>query len=193
MQPPHRNPEGFDHKSNHQEHPQPVAAAKGRSNKKGAQPGLERLGAGKQPWPGTGLLCGCIKVRRERMVPGQAAAGTFRSAGAAESIAQEKWEQLRVQSLWDAPEKSVKRKREIQRPRPAEGTGGTANSFGAGRRQDQPRRERGSSPGTEPHRGDGAAMGAAEPSAACGRCSEAKLAQRSGFRKRAPPRAAKIG
>ena len=107
------------------------------------------------------------------MVPGQAAAGTFRSAGAAESIAQEKWEQLRVQSLWDAPEKSVKRKREIQRPRPAEGTGRTANSFGAGRRQDQPRRERGSSPGTEPHRGDGAAMGAAEPSAACGRCSEA--------------------
>ena len=71
----------------------PGAAAKGRSNKKGAQPGLERLGAGKQPWPGTGLLCGCIKVRRERMVPGQAAAGTFRSAGAAESIAQEKWEQ----------------------------------------------------------------------------------------------------
>ena len=112
MQPLHRNPEGFDHKSNHQEHPQPVAAAKGRSNKKGAQPGLERLGAGKQPWPGTGLLCGCIKVRRERMVPGQAAAGTFRSAGAAESIAQEKWEQLRVQSLWGAPEKSVKRKRE---------------------------------------------------------------------------------
>ena len=46
------------------------------------------------------------------MVPGQAAAGTFRSAGAAESIAQEKWEQLRVQSLWGAPEKSVKRKRE---------------------------------------------------------------------------------